>query len=666
MIEKASRSRLHDVVNDALAQWVAIMGADPGESDRNNVSWAAGVSFRELEEAQALDETGLTTCMLLRAMVEDYVLDHAVTLHAILNDPASVEADVAPCRKLIQTLEADWITKEIDTLVQWMKNAVAHYKVDAEGWDQAFDNKMTLAWLRRDALRSFEGMRAHQFSFGECDDVPIKYNEKIVQFWNVNSLLSAIGNSPVSGVTICVVRDPDVPQFSYFTFAVRNGGNLILLTDKADEAHPQYKFMTRKPGRNLEKRMGKHHFPYQYIGAEYTSNSDHARLKGTPGLVKYQSKADSIGLFSKMEPDQVIWAILLLEKISEAYWANSKILPEQSFTGEMIQEPYALLSRVDHLPAIRRDVLEMPKVAIGDIDADVLEKEGQWEGRYGRRPNGHNRWMEDRYKHLVTPEQMNPIGNDQIPLLTVDNEAQEFSWRGNPVVKKLTALEPTAFGTRAELEKDYKWHARHNMACVVDNAAKEEFNKNKDEMIAWFKEHVEGNAKALEEAIGKGELISTVQAAGGSFDWSKNASGNILDVFTSTNQRNVYPGFCLMKSWKTFGEMRPNWHPACYKTGGKATVFARFTLMTPFAVADVCGVKYDDLPFFLKQYFVNEPYVGNSILDRIDPMEWQAMNPWRKLDLGVVFFMTKTAYNGLRKAAGNKKFTDWKSIEKHE
>lgn len=658
--------KLHEVVNDALHQWVRLLGEDPESSIHDAESWTARASFEELEEAQALDETGMTTCMLLRAMVEEYVLDHAVTLHELLNDPGKVEAEIAPCRKLIQTLEADWITKEIDGLVQWMKDAISHYKVDAEGWKDAFDNKMTLAWIRRDALRSFEKMKVHQFSFGKWDDVPIKYNEKVLQFWNVNSLLAAIGNSPVSGVTICVVRDTEVQEFSYFSFAVRNGGNLFLLTDKSDEVHPQYKHMARKPGRDLEERMGKHRFPYQYIGAGYTNDSAHAKVKGTPGLVKYQARADVVGMFSKMAPDQVIWAVMLLEQIRKTYWTERKSLPEQSFTGEMIQKPTALLSKIDQLPAIRQEVLDMPTITLKDIGEKVLVDEGQWEGRRDRNQKGNNRWMEDRYSHLVTPEQMNPLGKAQVPLLTGEKEAHEkdFFARQEPIVKRLSALEPTEFGTKAEITRDFKWHARYNFACVVDKAAQEEFKKKKDEMIAWFKEHVEGNFDALETAIGVGKFESIVQVEKGSFDWSKNAKANILWMCTSKKQRNSYPGFGPTKSWKVFGTMDRQWKPYCYRTGKAATVFAQFRLMTPFAVADVCGVKFDDLPFFLKQYYVNEPYIGNSILERLDPMEWKAENPWRELDLGVAFLMTKTRYNELRKAAGRKRFTDWGSIEK--
>lgn len=658
--------KLHGVVNDALHQWARLLGEDPEQNSESVSSWTARASFEELEEAQALDDTGITTCMLLRAMVEEYVLDHTVTLHKILNDPDKVEVEIAPCRKLLQTLEADWITKEIDGLIQWVKDAISHYKVDAEGWETAFDDKMTLAWLRRDALRSFESMRVHQFSYGDWDDVPIKYNEKVLQFWNVNSLLTAIGNSPVSGVTICVVRDTEVSEFSYFVFAVRNGGNLFLLTDKIDEVHPQYKHMARKPGRDLEKRMGKHHFPYQYIGAEYTGGSAHAKITGTPGLVKYQSKADVVGMFSKMDPYQVIWAVMLLEQIRKTYWTERKSLPEQSFTAEMIQKPTALLSKIDQLPAIRQEVLRMPTIKLKDIGEQVLVDEGQWEGIRGRNPHGHNRWMEERYGKKVTLEQMNPLGKEQVPLLTGEQESYDadFFSRDKAIVKRLSALEPTEFGTKAELTRDFKWHARFNMACVVHKAAQEEFEEKKGEMIAWFKEHVEGNFDVLEKAIGVGKFESTVQVEGDAFDRSKNAKANILRVCTSKEQRNSYPGFGPAKSWKVFGTFDRDWRPRCYRTGKAATVFAEFRLMTAFAVAGVCGVKFENLPFFLKQYRKNKPYVGNSILDRIDPMEWKAENPWRELDLGVAFLMTKARYNELRKAAGRKRFTDWGSIEK--
>lgn len=669
MVQETDNLGLHQVVNKALEQWVKLKGVDPTPDKKGRIHGDYDVveNYKILREAQDLDETGLTTCLVLRAMVEEQLLDKTFTLHDLLNRPAAVEGKMKPLRELIDTLEPEWVTLEIEKYVQRMKDAVAYYKVDSEKWKKAFDDKMSLAWIRRDALKSFKEMRAHQFVFGKHEDVNPKYNENICQFWNVNSLLGIIGNSPVSGVTICVVRDSAVPEFSYFVFAIRNGGNLILLTDKTETEHPLQKFMSRRPGRSLEERMFRHHFPYQMIGAEQTEDSDHARISGTPGLVKYQAQADIIGQFNKMDPDQVLWAILILEKIRDEYWVKKRCLPSPSFTGEMIQRPQVLLDGLQ-LPVVRKEVLEMPRLTVEDIGQDRLTKEGQWgtNGRGGVKPTGVNRWMEDRYGHLINEEFLNLLDDGKVKRLSAPDRAvlkkiEKLglrSWCGDA---RLTAYDPTEFGTKEEILKDYKWHARHNQAVAVNKAAHEEFVEKKDEVFSWFESHVRANAEALKAAIGVGEFITEGQIQKSAFDWTKPAPSNILHIFTNERGRHSCPRFGLNEI-VIFGAMGRDAH-FCFESGLKASVFAEFKPKTPQAIADLCGCKVDDLPFFLQHRYENEPYTGNNILDRVDPMEWVADNPWKELDLRVVFMMTKRVYNGLRRAAGLESFSDWKSIE---
>jgi len=665
MVQESNSVRLHQIVNEALMQWVKVQGVDPVPDKNGNIDGPYGVieNYKILREAQELDTTGLTACMVLRAMVEEQLHDQKFTLHDLLNKPLEVEKSLKPLRDLVGTLEPEWVEEEIEKYIKHIKYAVSYYKVDSEKWKKVFDDKMSLAWIRRDALKSFKEMRAHQFTFGNHDDVQPKYNEHICQFWNINSLLTIIGNSPVSGVTLCVVRDSAVPEFSYFVFAIRNGGNLILFTDKTVTEHPLQKFMSRRPGRDLEERMFKHHFPYQLIGAEETSDADHAQIHGTPGLVKYQAQADIIGQFNKMEPDQVLWAILILDKIKEEYWLKKKCLPNPSFTGEMIRQPQILLEKLQ-LPVVRTEVLEMPHLTVKDISKDKLIQEGQWDTAWrGRNPTGCNQWMEERYGHLISEEFLNLLDDGKPKMLPSSEHETSSLDEFSPRLREytLTAYDPTEFGTKEEILKDYKWHARHNQAVAVNKAAQEEFELKKDEVFSWFKSHIQANVETLKAAIGKGEFITEGQFEKSTFDFTKPGLKNILNVFTNTKGRHYCPRWRL-REMVVFGEMGRDNH-FCFVSNLRAAVFAEFVPRTPQAIADLCACKLEDLPIFLQHKYDKDPYTGNHILDRIDPMEWIVRNPWKELTLGVVFMMTKKVYNALRKSAGKEIFTDWKSIE---
>lgn len=66
----------------------------------------------------------------------------------------------------------------------------------------------------------------------------------------------------------------------------------------------------------------------------------------------------------------------------------------------------------------------------------------------------------------------------------------------------------------------------------------------------------------------------------------------------------------------------------------------------------MCGCEVKDLPDILQYWNKLKMYSGNSILSNVDPMEWVVENPWKKLNLNVDVFLSKTAYNQLRKAEG--------------
>jgi len=53
------------------------------------------------------------------------------------------------------------------------------------------------------------------------------------------------------------------------------------------------------------------------------------------------------------------------------------------------------------------------------------------------------------------------------------------------------------------------------------------------------------------------------------------------------------------------------------------------------------------MPIFLQTYLKSELYGGNSILDRLDPMDWVPTNPWRKVNFNVIFYFSKRGWNKL-------------------
>jgi hypothetical protein len=82
----------------------------------------------------------------------------------------------------------------------------------------------------------------------------------------------------------------------------------------------------------------------------------------------------------------------------------------------------------------------------------------------------------------------------------------------------------------------------------------------------------------------------------------------------------------------------------CFTGKGKATKVAEFYPDSHYCLADLAGVKPDDLPEVLRHWTSFSSYVGNSILSPVDPMNWYLKNPWRRILFRVRLNMSDSTY----------------------
>ncbi len=91
---------------------------------------------------------------------------------------------------------------------------------------------------------------------------------------------------------------------------------------------------------------------------------------------------------------------------------------------------------------------------------------------------------------------------------------------------------------------------------------------------------------------------------------------------------------------------------------GDPTVFSSISPTCPAALALIFGVAESDLPWPLQHWFSSEPYDGNCILDRLDPIDWVLRNPWSDvhqyghLQLDLAIYLSRSGYHARRKALG--------------
>lgn len=652
---------LHKALNKAIQQWVELTGVDPEAKTRHGFGeMHISRTYEQFNEAQTLDPTGLTAAMLLRAFVQRMAEEVTFEAREILEEPEKVDETISRMRRLVATLETPAISKPMDDFVQWLKQGARHYGL-AET-DELFETPYELAYLRRDALQAVEKLQAHQFLYGDADGADIKYADSVFQFWNVNSMIKAMTRLP-SGVILSLIRDPQA-EFSYFVFGIRNGGSIYVLTDKDEWAHPLQKHMTRRPDRHMERRVFQYHFPYQLMEYEFRAKSVH--IPKQEGLVRYNQEAIILGKLVDLEPAQILWLTMVLALIYERYWREARQLPAQSYTGEMIAIPEALTSAAEHLPAKLDGQLEFPRLQVSDVRTEQLVEEGQWP----REPTRKNQWLEERYAEDVPEEYLNYLQHEGLPELP-------GSWNNTTHLQrrrsKLLGLEPVEFGTVENLKRDAKWFARYNLAQFVSSQALKEFEAEKDKVFRWYRSRVEDNVETLLEAVARLEFEGHRQGAPPGqkhgFDWSHEYSGNILDVKHARHypfaEYAIWPIEAILfgRRWGSTDGSGAK-HVKCHLTGARASVWARFMPWTPTCLSRLAGCRVDELPLFLQHRYRNEPYTGNDILDRIDPMEWVVNNPWQTLRLDICIALSKRGFNELRRQVGLPVFKkdDWETI----
>jgi len=90
----------------------------------------------------------------------------------------------------------------------------------------------------------------------------------------------------------------------------------------------------------------------------------------------------------------------------------------------------------------------------------------------------------------------------------------------------------------------------------------------------------------------------------------------------------------------------------------RATLFFMIKIQNALDIPNVTGVMLKDLPVFLRHYKM-KGYNGNSILNRLDPVDERIQNPWDKLNLNVMIPITKRLFHKMRKEQGLPKVTNF-------
>lgn len=439
--------------------------------------------------------------------------------------------------------------------------------------------------------------------------------------------------------------------------------------------------MSRSRGqvRRFAKRAGKLRFPYQLFDFQFSNDGKDyvGEGGGAHGLVRINTQAIKVIPLRELPADQALWAMMMFDFISR-HEHSEELSHAGSGTVTKTKKNQILVPGSAVVPYITREDMTKENFDIGNEE----------DGIRGRESTGQNDWLEERYSDQVPEEIFNLVGEDAYLMLTdgsafepskmlTDDKRAEIECHNSAfltgedekIVSIYEGVQTTSFGKPEEMDADRRWLARFNQAKHIQMLADEEFEARKEEIWAWYEERVRANADMFLEAAARGSLSGEILKSRGTFDKAA-AEGDLVSQWYRKNDCPWYlpndtgcvrlydhrHGVSPVTGHRTWGKLH------CHVSGQAASVWTLFKPYTANSLALLAGCAVSDLPDVLQHWLRSERYVGNSILDRLDPMDAHLKNPWISCCFYVVLGLSKQQFNHMLKIRGLPKRTP----EQHE
>ena len=625
------------VLEKAIADWADLTGRPLMGEKQGMLTFVAVV---EIKESFALDVSGITALLILNAETEHYADQVSYSIKDMVDNQAEVMQRIQAFSSIRAALKHPEFAEILANFKTSLKSALDQYGLYTPEVEKVLLDPVALAYIRRDALRAYAQLREDIFSKGAPTTDKFKYNPGMFLFWNINSLLRLIGNSQ-SGVTLCLVQDNVEANASHFAFAVKNGANLIVLSDKPKFDNPdQAGYQSARGGsRELARRMELFRFPYKLAGAWVDRKGrGYLNMPGSNTLVPAQVEAIKLADLQELPADSIIWLVLMLELIQDKCWANlgERQSRDLSYSGAMIEHPASLTEGCQALTIQDYKPLQFKPVTLYDALTDQV----QFEVKQTRQ----NEWMEQLYKDQVPVELLNPLPSTTplIPAHLQPTREDQMNVWGSGQPKQLVPLKlrEDSWGTEKELAHNHMYVARKNFATVIERLTIQDFKAKVEEVSAWYREKLLANKEFWLRGLAAGELRLPYDDGGHGEGFRirerplKKPAKNALafyppkDTYSWTRgmkAQGFHNGYCREQD-AYYCFLSPQ------NIGREKAVIEP---TTPEALALLCGCKVSEMPIYLQNWYRYELYHGNSILDDVDPLE-DIANPWQSFHADLV------------------------------
>lgn len=627
-------------LQEKLKLWVDITGVNP-EEDKKSYSiymdgrlsdWDISQMNDRINECLKYDETGMFSEVYLEVYLKKFLKNKSVSVMELIENP-NLSQFINDTKKLYKEIKK---TNASSIVLGEAKKAMEFYHLPC---DQL--TPFSVVELRQSAMNCMNGkLSLRQFSYGASGS-EFKVSKDIYIFKNLDNLIASAAKGNLNGVCLAYIQDDEAITDSYFAFVIKNGKNLYLLSDMPQYSHPAQKGMKRCPGRDMSNRIESNWFPYNTIAGLDTSDlwdSGRYGISGPKNEVSTQLNEDMlyaiIGTIDKLEQDEAFWFVMMISLIKEKFYDNEIPKLDISYTKSMINAPS--LEQSKNTLVVQKELPHMELAEISITDTENLT--------YGITPKDdtiYYQYLIDRYADKVDPEILNVIANTEKGHMIEDKFAILDDWN-RKIGCNYLSLDLDIPRTEDELIYQQKWIARYNYAAAVTEIMEEEYKEKYSILRETIQEHITPRIGKLAIMHLQGKLLGRAVKSkyfGNEYSEEQTPISKIYefdDWYSSSYHTGIYHyGF--------FGYNKADIR--CAFTQARAGVVLHIEPQNADELALVCGIGKEELPVELQHYdFKLDRYIGNPLLDNIDPFLWKFHDKFNKMEFDITIVMSKAQY----------------------
>lgn len=645
-------------LKEKLNLWVKIVGVNPSENKKKYTLYFDG-RFSDydvkkmndrIKETLEDDETGMFTEAYLSVYLNQFLEKKNISL-----------------LEVIQNEEISDFIKDVKTLFDELKKTNAKKVILSEA-QKAMSfyglscnlDVMSIIEIRTSAMRCMNGgLGLLQFSAGENAN-EFKFSKDIYMFDNLDALIVCSAKGNLNGVTLGYIRDKKNLANSFFSFIIKNGDNLYLLTDMPKYSHPVQKDMSRCPGRDMSRRIESNLFPYETI-----ANIDTSDLWGNGRYGVSETKAalstvinedvpyTVIGTIDNLSEDEAFWFVMMLSLIKNKFYENKLPSLPFSYTKSMVSS--SLLEKDSNALVVQNSLpsFELKEVDIKDTYALEYEIKNE-------KHAGSNDYLADRYADKIDNSILNVIANtDKSKVLEDMYGEKDIEGNKTGCEFKFLNLDTTA-GTKEEIEYNQMWLARYNYATAINKEIEKDYMEKCNSLYKTIGEYITHRLGILIEMHLRNELLGYDNCMNGfetSLTEKKISIGNTYE-FNNWYNTHISSG--------TYKYGIPNYGNKtdikCYFTNTAAGVVISINPKTAEELALVCGISVEELPKELQHYDKKtRRYTGNSILYSVDPFLSVIDDKFNEMVFSITIILSKRKYLEFCNKAGIEAVKFWEN-----